>query len=316
LCFAEVIAGATLINYTIAVIVETVAAFFGFAIVSGRFACTIIAYCAIYTHPFCFSQIITWALFIYISVAVVIKVITAFFGFAVVGWFLTDSLSIARSFSTNAVWFIEVIAGTALIGHTIAVVVEVIATDLSTAVVGWFGTLTVCIALEILADTLWFIEVMTGTTLIDRAVAVVVEVITTDLGTAVLNWFGTLTFCIALEIFANTVWFIEVMTGTTLIDCAVAVVVLTIAADLGIAVVCRSGAIAFCIALETFANAVCFIKVVTGATFIDCAVAVIVLTIAADLWNWANCSLTFGLPFTLVRACLSSFFTSSNIAST
>jgi hypothetical protein len=53
------------------------------------------------------------------------------------------------------------------------------------------------------------------------------------------------------------------------------------------------GAIAFCIACEAFANAVRFVEIVTGAAFVDDAIAVVVEVVAAALvfavirWCWA-----------------------------
>jgi peroxiredoxin len=67
---------------------------------------------------------------------------------------------------------------------------------------------------------------------------------------------------IPLEIFAHAVRFVEVVTRTSLVNNAITIVVLTIAADLGFAVIRWFGAYPIVIPLLVFTHAVRFFEVI------------------------------------------------------
>jgi hypothetical protein len=99
---------------------------------------------------------------------------------------------------------IEVMARTAIINCTVAVVIFAIAADLGLVIIRRFEAIAFVVALEIFAHTVRLIEVMARTAFVYDAIAVVVFAIT-DLGFVIIRRFGAIAFVVTLEIFAHTV---------------------------------------------------------------------------------------------------------------
>jgi hypothetical protein len=241
------------------------------------------------------------------AVAIVVKVNRAILFFAVIFWFGAIALSIASEACADAVRFIEVMAVAALIDYTIAIVVLTIAADLVFVVIRWCWAIAKGVACEILANTMWFMEVVARAALIDHTIAIVVLTIAAVLRFAKICGFFALTFVIACRFSTDAKSAIQVMARTIFIDYTIAVIVDDIATALGFAVMFGFLAHTFVIACSINTDAVRFVEVIAWAALIDDTIAVIVEVIAAVLFFFGQDLTLTNSPFALF-ACLCTLF--------
>jgi hypothetical protein len=174
---------------------------------------------------------------------------------------LAYSFVVALSISTNAFALVEVVAWTALVYCSIAIVVLTVVADLCLTVFCWFGAETVFIPYLIFTNALRLVEVMARTALVygHVRIAIVIHVVA-DLNLTITTGFGAIALTVALEAPTNAERSVEIMARTALVYSSIAIVIFAVA-DLCHAVFCWFGAIALTIALEVFAHAVRLVEI-------------------------------------------------------
>lgn len=228
-------AGASLVNRTIAVVIDLVSAVLfclGRCVSStsppspGRTAgaSSLFAYSNICTACLgCFGS--TGAIFVNDTIAVVVELVATYFFDVVIGGGLADPFAVKNGFPADSFAAVVELARTAFIDNTIAVVVELIPAALGRAITGGSLTNSCLVTNGLRANSHRFACEVARAVFVDHSVAVVVELISALLGVVVALGFCALGAAVERSGGAHSLAFTQIITRAAFVNSAVAVVV-------------------------------------------------------------------------------------------
>ena len=180
-------------------------------------------------HTLCEPLVVARTAFVHDAIAVVVEFISTAFRRSVRGRRLTLSICSKRAIAANASGSVLVVARTAFVHGAVAVVVEPISAALRRSIAGGLNALALCVSLRASTYALFGSIVVAGTAFIHRAIAVVIEPISTAFN-AVLRRFFADSLVVGGRVQTHAFRDAQVLAETIVVYFSVAVVVELIAA--------------------------------------------------------------------------------------